>query len=207
MRHNISENTHLGNISLSLWLSYCISLSLWFISYCIFYQLLYFGRSATFSGNSQHQICPKLEEEILSPSLIQGHRQLSLIICPLMVPIGDKGKLHWLQLKSDSRDVSYCTLPDQRPPSIRFVQTWRWGGWWCKASKGTFGLMTKQIYHHSPFSAPPCQIWFVSGENTFPWTDISMHSFLLCLCFKKKKIHEMRGQIKWQDQHWHGGDK
>ena len=81
MRHNISENTHFWahqvNISLSLWLSYCISLSLWFISYCIFYQLLYFGRSATFSGNSQHQICPKLEEEILSPTLIQGHSQLS----------------------------------------------------------------------------------------------------------------------------------
>ena len=37
--------------------------------------------------------------------------------------------------------------------------------------------MTKQIYHHSPFSAPPCQICFVPGENLFPWTDISMHSF------------------------------
>ena len=120
--------------------SYCISNSLWFISYCIFYQLLYFGRSATFSGNSQHQIFPKLEEEILSPSLIQGHPQLSLIICPLMVPIGDKGKLHWLQLKSDSRDVSHCTLVDQRPPSIRFVQTWRWGG----RGEGVWGVEGQQ---------------------------------------------------------------
>ena len=71
------------------------------------------------------------------------------------------------------------------------------GGW--KASKGTYGLMTKQIYHHSPFSAPPCQICFVPGENTFPWTDISMRSFLLIkfmFMFQKKTIHEMRGKIK-----------
>ena len=30
-----------------------------------------------------------------------------------MVTIWDKGKLHWLQLKSDSQDVSYCILADQ----------------------------------------------------------------------------------------------
>ena len=30
-----------------------------------------------------------------------------------MVPIRDEGKLHWLQLKSDSQDVSYCILADQ----------------------------------------------------------------------------------------------
>ena len=49
----------------------------------------------------------------------------------------------------------------------------------------SYGLMTKQIQHHSPFSPPPCQICFVSRENPPPWTMdrclCSAHSFLLCL--------------------------